>query len=40
VFVTRTLRILEKIRPALPWIQRIAGLAFVAMGILLALELY
>jgi cytochrome c-type biogenesis protein len=40
VFVTRTLQILERIRPALPWIQRIAGLAFVVMGILLALGLY
>lgn len=40
VFVTKTLQILERIRPALPWIQRIAGLAFVAMGILLALDLF
>jgi hypothetical protein len=34
------LQILERIRPALPWIQRIAGLAFVVIGILLALGLY
>lgn len=40
LFVTRSLQILEKIRPALPWIQRVAGLAFVVMGILLALDLY
>jgi cytochrome c-type biogenesis protein len=40
VFITGTLRILERIQPALPWIQRVAGLAFVVMGILLALDLY